>query len=269
MHTTFRSLRLLAGGCALLAGLGLLGCSTSSTTTETESAVALTTTVNDPVEATSTDLSTAAITPADPAAGVLTMTAPTLSPSDGAGLASMGTEAALRVDPGNTGTAAGSLPLSTQADGTLRGSRATAVLPEGDSAIALSPDTQLDLLDQPVLSRARATRLRIASLNVLFSVHRKPLRWTMPTMYRLDLTRRQNMCVLKDSYLTLYWRGAHFVAPADGTAMMTVDLYNGATKVAGPLTKRVTVIDGKATFTGANHVPFNRVAITLDLRDAK
>ncbi len=274
MQTMFRSLRLPAVGCVLLAGGWLLGCSSGSTSSSTDTPVALTTTVADPGETTSADLSTATVKPADPTAGVMTMTAPILMPSDGAGLASAGTETALEVDPGNTGTAAGTLPLTAQADGTVRGGTATAVLPEGDSAIALSPNTEFDLSDQPLvgaLTRGHVApvRLRVAYVRVMFSVRRKPCAWTLPTSYRLDVVRVKNMYELKNSYLTLYWKGNHFTPPADGAAKLTVDLYNGMTKVAGPLVKSVPVVKDTATFTGSNTVPFNRVGITLDLRDKK
>jgi len=265
--------RLLAG--IALVGLGsvlFLGCNGGSSTTPP--AVALTTTVNEPTDTTATDIATAAVKPADPATAVVTLDTPTIVPSAGTSLIPSGTESQLQVDCGNTGVVTGSLPLDARS-GAVEGSQ-QAVLPEGDNAIQLSPDTSFELDDSMMGSLADTRghaypRLRVSSMKVLFSAHRgHPCTWTLPSHYKLHMVRSRNhMYVLDNSYLDMSWSGKRAVPPSDGKVTITANLYNGTTKVAGPLVKTVTVQNDSAVFTGNNNVPFNRVGIVIDLRDKK
>lgn len=251
-----------------LACLVMAGCQ-DSTQLPTSTPVSMTTEIAPPTEPTSTTLATASIRPANPMDAVASMDALTITAPDGMAVTSAGTESRLELDLGNQGASAGSLPLLAEANRVTSGEHA--LLPAGDNAFQLSPDTELDI-DDLALPTARVSRqgVRISSLRVLFTVHAgRPPTWTLPSRFKLDLERRGRMHVLKGSYVTLIWGRSQCVPPLDNRARLTVDLYNGTTRVAGPLTKTVLVSEGKATFTGNSDVEFNRVALTLDLRDAK
>ena len=268
--------------CRLLTGITLvgvgsvlfLGCNGGSNPPAQTAAVALTTSINEPTDATVTDIAAAAVKPADPTTAVVTLDTPTITPSAGTSLIPSGSEDLLQVDCGNTGAVTGSLPLENRS-GTVAGSQ-QAVLPEGDNAIQLSPDTSFELDDSMMGSLAETRghsypRLRVSSMKVLFSAHRgHPCTWTLPSHYKLHMVRSRNhMYVLDNSFLDMNWSGKRAVPPSDGNVTITANLYNGTTKVAGPLVKTVTVQNDNAVFAGNNNVPFNRVAIIIDLRDKK
>jgi hypothetical protein len=268
-HVALRC-RLLGG--ILAAGMGALllaGCH-ESTLVPDGPTVSLTAAMADPGDPATTDLSQVAIQPANPEDATATLQAPVLTASDGAAITSAGTESSLVIDSGNTGLAAGSLPLRA-ADGRISGD-SMAILPAGDSSIALSDNTWLDIDDPSALSvRGDSQRaLRLRTFKVLFTTHKgHPPTWTLPNTHQLHMTRVKRMYMLKGSFLVLRWNGKHAVPPQDGKVTITANLYNGDTKVAGPLVKTAMVQNNTAIFTGNTAVEFNRVGITIDLRDAK
>lgn len=263
--------RLLGGILAI--GLGALilpGCQDTSQPT-TGPSVAFVATAADPTTPTADDLAQAGAAPSNPADAVATMSAPELSTSSNAMVTPSGTESALLVDCGNTGTASGSLPLEDDA-GRICGKK-PAVLPKGDSAIYFSPGTSCDLDDLgDIAAFAPGNRhaLRISSFKVLFSVHdSRPPTWTLPSSYIMNMRRHKNMFVLDDSFLQLRWNGIHSIPPKDNQVTITANLYNGTKKVAGPLIKTVTVQKDTALFTSDTNVDFNQATVTIDLRDVK
>lgn len=268
-HVALRC-RLLGGILAVGLGIVLLAGCTESAVAPVGPTVSLTAAMADPGDAAATDLSAIAVKPADPAEAVATLEAPVLSAADGAAVTSAGTESALVIDNGNTGSVTGILPLR-EADGRISGDDIAAV-PAGDSSIALSEGTVLDI-DNPsaLFTRGDASRtLRLSAFKVSFTTHKgHPPTWTLPTTHKLNMTRTKRMYQLRGSFLELRWNGKHAVPPADGKVTITANLYNGNTKVAGPLVKTATVVNNACTFTGNTAVEFNRVAITVDLRDQK
>ncbi|HEY3379174.1 MAG TPA: hypothetical protein VGL77_16965 [Armatimonadota bacterium] len=251
-----------------LGGLALQGCNDVNTPT-TGPTMAVSATVADPAEPTADEYALAGAKPATLADAVAIMEAPVLSASDGAVVTPAGTESLLMVDCGDTGVTSGNLPL-LQNSGRVEGN-GHAMLPKGNNAISLSPGTCFDMDDKPELHGYGTNQLlRLSDFRVQFSVHEgRPPSWTMPSQHVLHIVRHRKMFVLNGSFLELRWNGRKSVPPMDNLVTITADLYNGTTKVAGPLKKTVPVYNNTALFTSSTNVEFNRVAISIDLRDAK
>jgi hypothetical protein len=256
----------------VLVGFMLYGCASDSTAiSEVVEPVAFTTTLEDPADVTDATLADAVVKPADSTEAVATLPGPTMETSEGNTITTDGAAPKLDVDLGNTGAAAGSMILVKNASQVT--SLQSAALPAGTHAIRLSPDTALNLEDDAqALTRALPCRLRITGFDVQFSVHAgRPASWTLPNSYRLNVgkVRRTRLYRLDGSMLTLRWNGRRAVPPADGKVMLTVNLYRDNTKVAGPMTKTVPVVNKQAAFTSDTHVEFNRADVKLDVRDQK
>lgn len=246
----------------------LTSCSDTSTQQSLGTPVSLESAMSDPVATTTVDYANATVKPANPTDAVATMAAPVLSTATGSVAPAVGAPT-LAFDLGNTGVDSGSLALSSQS-GRLS-SEQTAVLPAGDSAMHLGAGTEIEVADDAdVTTRSGLGHLRIAGFTLLFSVHggMRPS-WTLPNNFHLDLERHRQMYVLNDSYLKLTWHNGFAVPPKDNQVKLTVNLYNGMTKVAGPLTKTAPVTNKVAIFAGHNTVQFNRVTISADFRDSK
>ena len=159
---------------------------------------------------------------------------------------------------GNTGKKCGSLPL--QALHGCVASNKHALVPAGDNVFAFSPRT-----------RVCFHGVTISKLRVLYTAHvdKKRWDWTLPSSMKIQLDKQRKNIVLKGSYVTLKWNDQNAVPPADGKAVISANLLNGTTQVAGPLRQTTPVTNKQAVFTGNNTIPFNGVELTIDLRDAK
>lgn len=245
----------LCGGLLVLAlaGVSIMGCG-GGTESSTGTPVGFTASLAVPAPVTEADLADAVVKPADGVVAVAAFTAPELSATGGleTGAGAPGT---LDFDFAQGG---GSLPMAWR-NGVLFGTK-RAVLPAGDAIVTLAPAHTFDMQG-----------VTISSLTVHFTVHDgKPATWTLPSQMKLDLTRlKKHQYVLAGSFLRLAWPSVLALPPADGAVTLTANLYLNDTKVAGPLIKMATVSNGAVYFAGNNTVPFNRVDLDIDLRDAK
>ena len=244
-------LLLSAAGGVLLGGCG------DALRPVADTPIGVSASVDAPMLPAASDYATADVKPAQADAPAFTMRAPKWSNDDGSAMTLDGDEQRLDCDFGNTGKISGSLPLTAE-KGCVQSDK-HAVVPTGDNVIALSPHTAMCFHG-----------VTISKLRVLYTVHvnKKRTDWTLPSNMKIHLDQQRKAVMLKGSFVTLMWNGANVTPPADGKATISATLFKDTAQVAS-LGKTVLVAGKQAEFTGQSPIAFNRVELTVDLRDAK
>jgi len=174
---------------------------------------------------------------------------------------------------GQDAASAGTLPLQQTATGIATMNKA--LFPEGLNTLAMVGGNLFlqEKSSQSAVHTNAAPSLKIKSINLSFSVNKgSPVTWTYPTSWNTQFTRQGQTYIAKGSFLRLVWDGKRSVPPSDGLVVTSVTAYYKGAQIWS-VTHRDTVLrqgtGGFCDIVGHNNLPFDAIAVTMNLANTK